>query len=528
MREGWRVVPIDTEEVRSPGWWMKRLSIRLADPARARRLQLLWDYHRGHAPLPVGSENARSVFQAFQKKARSNFGELIVSAVSERMTPVGFRTALDSDATGDKEVGQLWKQSGLDVTAGDVHDHMLALGEAFVIVGAVDEDTGAPTITFEDPRYMVSEQDAANERKMLAAMKLIYDDVSQEDRAYLYLPGQVWVARRAVPKTRSATSTISQPQPYQRRAPIMFDGRSWEWDTDRSGALEHGRIPVVRFVNKYGMGEFEAHTDLLDRINKEILDRLVISAMQAFRQRAIKNMPTTYPEDYPDQSKAGQPIDYDKMFSADPAALWLLPEDAEMWESAFMDLRPILEAVKDDLEHLAAVTRTPLHMLSAGGVNQSAEGASLAREGLTFKVEDRQKRTGHPWAQVMSLALLVMGEQSRADMAKLQTIWARADRLSLTEKADAAVKLAQILPLRTLLIMILDMPPDEADRAMSEIEEQRLVALIQAQALGAAAGQPGQQQGQGGQPAVAASTPSSGPPVQQQPSRELVAAGAGR
>ncbi len=478
-------MPIDTEVVRSPGWWMRRLSAKLTDQVRRERLQMLWNYHRGHAPLPAGSENARSAFEAFQRKARSNFAELVVSAVSERMTPVGFRTAVDDDATGDAEVGSLWQRAGLAVTAGDVHDHVLALGEAFVIVGDVDEETAAPVITFEDPRYMVCETDAANDRKVLAALKVIYDDVEQEDRAYLYLPGEVWVARRKAPSysTLSRLNDVYRPQPYQRRDPVMFDGRSWDWDKDRSGRLPHNRIPVVRFVNKYGMGEYEPHTDLLDRINKLILDRMVIAAMQAFRQRAIKNMPTVYPEDHP---LAGQPIDYDDLFSADPAAVWLLPPEAELWESALTDLTPILSAVRADLEHLAAVTRTPMHMLGPAGENQSAEGASLAREGLTFKVEDRQSRTSHPWTQVISLALLQLGQQERADMAKLQTIWARADRLSLAEKADAASKLAGILPLRTLLITVMDMTPAEADRTMSEREEEQLVLQMQAAAAAAA------------------------------------------
>lgn len=486
-------MPIDTQVVRSPGWWMRRLSAKLADPVRRDRLQLLWNYHRGHAPLPSGSDNARSAFESFQKKARSNFAELVVSAVSERMTPVGFRTAVDDDATGDAEVGNLWQRAGLAVTAGDVHDHMLALGEAYVIVGDLDDETEAPVITFEDPRYMVCETDAANDRKVLAALKVIYDDVAQEDRAYLYLPGEVWVARRPTPSysTLSALSDIYRPQPYQRREPAMFDGRAWEWDGERSGRLPHNRIPVVRFVNKYGMGEYEPHTDLLDRINKLILDRMVIAAMQAFRQRAIRNMPTAYPDDHP---LAGQPIDYDDLFSADPAAVWLLPADAELWESALTDLTPILSAVRADLEHLAAVTRTPMHMLGPAGENQSAEGASLAREGLTFKVEDRQSRTSHPWTQVISLALLQLGQKDRADMAKLQTIWARADRLSLSEKADAASKLKDILPLRTLLITVMDMTPAEADRTMSEREEELLVAQMQAAAAAAAAG-PDQQGG---------------------------------
>lgn len=486
-------MPIDIEVARSPGWWMKRLFNMLVDRRRRVRLQLLLDYHRGHAPLPQGAENARAAFEAFQRKARSNFAELIVSAMSERMTPVGFRTAVDDDATGDAEVGALWVRSGLDVTSADVHDFMLALGEAFVIVGPMDEETGAPLVTCEDPRFMVADVDPANPRRVLAALKVLHDDAAQEDRAYLFLPGEVHVAVRKA-TAADLPSGLSTYGSRERLGPLLaFDARSWSWADDRSGTLPHQRIPVVRFVNKYGLGEYEAHLDLLDRVNHQILQRMVIATMSAFRQRAIKNLPMVYPEEHP---KAGQEIDYNEIFVADPAALWQLPKDAELWESAVTDLRPILDAVKDDLEHLASVTRTPMHMLSPAGVNQSAEGASLAREGLVFKVEDRIARTGHPWAQVMSLALLHADQSERADLSKLQTIWAPAQRLSLSERADAVAKLQGLLPKRTMLITVLGMSPAEADRTMTEIADEQVLAAQMQQALfgttqpGAAPGAP--------------------------------------
>jgi len=476
-------IEIETEVARSPGWWMQRLFNMLIDRRRRARLQGLLNYHRGQAPLPQGAENAREAFEAFQRKARSNFAELVVSAMSERMIPVGFRTAVDDDASGDAEVGALWGRAGLDVTSADVHDLMLALSEAYVIVGGMDDETGAPLVTCEDPRFMVAADDPANPRRLLAALKVLHDDAEQQDRAYLYLPGQVLVAVRKA-TVADLPSGLSTYGSQERLGPLLgFDPRSWTWDEQRSGKLPHDRLPVVRFKNKYGLGEYETHLDLLDRINHQILQRMVIATMQAFRQRAIMGLPMVYPEGHP---KAGQEINYNELFTADPAALWQLPKDAELWESATNDLRPILDAVKSDLEHLSAVTRTPLHMLTAAGVNQSAEGASLAREGLVFKVEDRINRTSYPWAQVMSLALLHAGQPERADLSKLQTIWAPAQRLSLLERADAVSKMKDVLPRRTLYIDVIGMSPADADRTMSEVADEQVLAAQVQQALLAA------------------------------------------
>lgn len=331
---------------------------------------------------------------------------------------------------------------------------------------------------------MVAEADPANPRRLLAALKLVYDEVAGEDRAYLFLPGAVHVAARRMRRGEPSGTVVAGRN--RRDAPLfLFDPRGWDWLTDRQVSLPHGRIPVVRFLNKYGKGEYETHLDALDRINHQILQRMVVATMQAFRQRAVSGLPLVYPEDHPN---AGQEIDYSDVFTADPAALWQLPDTAKMWESQQVDLRPILDAVKDDLEHLASVTRTPMHMLSPAGVNQSAEGASLQREGLVFKTEDRIARTSYPWAQTMSLVLLHADQPDRADLADLETIWAPAERLSLAERAAAAQQLAGLLPKRTLLITVLGMSPAEADRTMTEIADEQLLAMQVQSAMLAATG----------------------------------------
>jgi hypothetical protein len=84
-----------------------------------------------------------------------------------------------------------------------------------------------------------------------AALKVVYDDTTDEDRAYLYLPGQILVARNT--KTQRAASSI---QAGTSRAPALYlDPNTWEWDQQRSGAVQHGRMPVsgsptrTRWVN---------------------------------------------------------------------------------------------------------------------------------------------------------------------------------------------------------------------------------------------------------------------------------------
>jgi hypothetical protein len=482
-------VPINVDVRDSPGWWMKREFDRLNDRERRTRLWKLHNYYRGEPPLPQGADAARESYAAFVKHARSNFAKLIVAALTERMSPVGFRTSADDDVTGDAEAAAVWERAGMVVVAADTHNKMGAMSESYVIVGEVDEETGAPTITAEDPRTMVGEPDPVNPNRLIAVLKVLHDDAAEETRAYLYLPAvlsgggrsRVFVARR-----QSRTSIVPDltwcPRPGQLVAPtIPFDPRGWEWHPDLGGEqgqeLLHDRMPVVRFLNEDGAGEFEPHLPILDRINHQILQRMVIATMQAFRQRAVRGLPL--------RDENGKEIDYSDVFTMDPAALWQLPATAEMWESGQIDLRPILSAVEADVQHLAAVTRTPMHMLMPSGVNQSAEGASMQREGLVFKTKDRLARTGHPWARVMSLAFLQLGKPEKADLATLQTLWAPAERLSLSERADAATKAVNDIPRRSRLIEIWGFTPTQADRMMTEWADDQLLAAQIAQATAA-------------------------------------------
>jgi hypothetical protein len=470
-------VPIADVETRgAPGWWLARLFAGLQDRRRRNRLKDLHLRYHGRPPLPETADAAREIFYQFQKKSRTNFSELIVSAVSERMTVAGFRAGDDAlTESGDSDAGELWERAGLNVTSSDCHDLMLNLGEAFVVVGEVDPDTDAPVVTVEDPRQMIAATDPVNPRRLIASLKVLHDPVVEQDQAYLYLPGRYFgpgqPAQIRVATREAKVSGLDS---------LPFNAGAWTWNNEMSGELAHPRMPVIRFLNKDAVGEYEKHTELLDRINHQTLQRMVIATMQAFRQRAVMGLPV--------EDDDGNEIDYAGVFTMDPAALWQLPETAKMWESGQVDLTPILAAVKDDVTQLAAVTRTPMHMLLPAGVNQSAEGANLAREGLVFKARDRIERTRTPWAQVMGLCMLQY-EGADVDLGRISTMFASPERLSFAERADAASKAQNDVPRRSRLIHIWQFTPAEADRMMSEWEEEQLAAAAAAAAVAADAGQ---------------------------------------
>jgi hypothetical protein len=440
---------IDPSAPMSPGWWFARLLQQLANEQSRRNL--LECYYRGDPPLPWGPENSRASFQRFQSKARANWSALIVDAVRERMQPVGFRTGASDDVLGDSEAWRIWQANNLDADSDLVHRAQLSMADAYAIVGGVDDSIGAPLITPEDPRQVTTVADPVNRRRVVAALKVFADDVHDADLAYLYLPGEVW---RAVRRRPAGAPSVS------------LDVGGWEWYDRTPQRLPAPVVPVVRFANRLSLtgaslGEFEDVLSEIDRINLMLLQRLSVAVMQAFRQRAVTGLRMT--------DAQGNPIDWTDVFEQSPGAVWGLPEGVNLWESGGVDLTPLLESVKADIRDLAAVTRTPMHYLFPDAANGSAEGASMMREGLIFKVNDRNVQTGESWEQVMSLAFLFAGDAARADRRDLEVLWSPPDRTSVAERYSAAAQAqAAGVPWRTIMTEILQFSPQQVARMESE------------------------------------------------------------
>lgn len=451
---------IDTQTIDSPGWWLKQLMSKLED--RRKGYQILDNYYCG-AP-PIMSPYNKQIQEAYTRlmvMSRMNYAELVVEAVRERMNPNGFLLQNGEDKEGSALAWEIWQRNRLDADGMLVHRAMLSMGKAYVIVGTKN---GFPLITPEDPREVITACDPTDRRVSIAALK-VYEDVNYGTNiAKLFLPGVVYTA--IGPKSTSVDNRAVVDQ-------------SWTFTT-RETTLT-GIVPVVEFVDNpnmfgKGYGEFEKHLGILDRISYTILNRLEIATMQAFKQRGISGVPDTDAE--------GVEIDYSNVFKSDPGAMWLLPEGSSIWESGQVDLNGIRSAVKDDVQDLAAVTRTPLFYLTPDAANGSAEGASLAREGLVFKTKDRIRQTSESWEQVISLAFRYAGDSTRADNVKTEVLWDDPERYTLSERFDAATKAqAAGVPWRTVMSTVLQYTPTQID----EMEMERAGDALQASALAAPA-----------------------------------------
>lgn len=442
----------------TPEQWLNRLAAQM--DLRKIRLRLLRSYLDGDAPLPEGAEGVREAYRAFQRISRTNYGEVATDAVGERMTASTIRVGDNAD--DDDVARDIWNSNRLDIWSGDVHRDMLGLSKGYVIVQP-DLDSGDVEIVYQRPEQAFVEHDPSRPDKRRAGVIIYRDDVYDTDHAYLHLPGKVWHY------SRMAYSSILQTG--RKQFIETFQG-GWGADLDFNGDDNAGKstslkaVPIIPFINRAELSEFEPHIDLLNRINWTILQRLVITAMQAYKQRAIKG-------DLPEKDEDGNAIDYGELLKPGAGNVWTLPDGVELWESGQTDLTGILESVKSDILMFAAVTRTPMSSLMPESQNQSAEGATFAREGLVFKADDRIARASASWAEVMSMAIEI---QTGTAPDKVYVDFQPAERQSMAERYDALSKAGNDVPWRTKMTDILGFSGDKVDRMAAERAEDAMLA----------------------------------------------------
>lgn len=399
-------------------------------------LQVLDDYRQGDPPLrPDIHSGWKPYVRQFIRMGRLNMADSIVTSTANRLQLRDFRTSAADDELGDLQARAIMRRNGLKVVSRDVHEMTLTMGEAYTLITPPTAKRDYALITAEDPRQMIAALDPAT-GEVLAAIKQFRNEWDDEDLTYLYLPGLVRMARR------QGRSLLNDSR-------FRLDEKGWTFDDSKDQTVPGNEVPVAVFRNRDGVGEFERHLDALDRINDKIFDEWWIAKIQAFRQRAVKNLPDTKDELQSDGSVKEVPVaddEYDDMFTASPDEMWQVPGDVDFWESATVDLTPITNAVEKDRQRVAAATQTPLHTITPDAAAGSAEGASLQREEHVFKCEDRQDRFTPPWARTLSLAFAFQGDVARAEISEIDPMWAPVVRYSLSEKASAAAQAAGSLP----------------------------------------------------------------------------------
>ena len=433
-------------EVGGDEWYADKLKKKITD--RRERVDKVDQRLESLEDLPANTAGKNLVvFNRLREMARLNFADQLVSTVVDRDIPK-MLSSTDSEVRGwitetwdDSMMGEQWEQLSHNRTA---------YGEGFITVLEPDEFEPNPAYHVTGPKKTSVIMDALRPGRVKYALTLGTSEDDLFDTMILHAPG------------------------YYRKATFDKTAKKAEWEWEGRQPLKTTFCPVVPFRTRDGFGVFEKHIPTLDRINHTLLQRLVITVMQAFRQRAIQgDFPGTYPEDHPE---AGKPIDWDKMFEGGPDALWLLPKDAQMWESKEADIRPLTEAIKSDLEHLASATSTPLYVIAPDAANGSAAGATLADKTFTSKIGRLQSTATAQLRHMFRIGRELAGLE--ADIPGFRVMW--QDEGIVTNDQAQAAKAAKEggMSHRFIAERVFGMTPEEAQAELAYMNEQRMSTVL--------------------------------------------------
>lgn len=474
-----------------PMFWLTRLAQGLID--RQPRYELLESYVVGRHPVPSGDARYVKALREMQEKAKTNYVGLVTNAPCERMEVVGFRFGDDAEDSGDEDANKMWQANDMDLMSGIAHTTAATFSRCYILVSPPSEEGGEPVFTVEDPRITIVEHDPAQMRKLRAGLRMWHDDIIGRAIAVVYLPNGIHYFRGNL-------NAWYKNIDYDLLRERVTSAGSWEYVGSEPNII--GEVPIVPINWRPGlhgtsMAEAEEGFSIQDRINATVLDRMIISRSQAYKQRWAKGV--TIPKDDAGRPKAP--------FDPGSDILWAVADrDAMFGEFREADIRQILEAVRDDVGDLAAITKTPPHYLLGEIVNASGDALKAAETGLVSKTKQRIRSAGLAWEKVIRLGFAYKGDE-RAKSEVAETIWADPESRSRAELADAILKETQMGLPPEMAFERLGLTPAQVTRAMQLMRAKEMRDAM----LMAASGQMNPQRpGQPGQAKPASQKPAPG------------------
>ena len=396
-------------------------------------------YYDGAHNLAFAGEKFLEAFGGLFGAFADNWCGVVANAVEERLTVQGFR--VNQEATADTTAKKIWESNELDLQSSMGHLDGLISGAFYATVWTGDTDI--PEITVESAATTIVECHPKIRRRRTAALRMYVADDGYE-HAELFFPDEVYLYRSRA-----------------KRSGIVWDTTRTQWvaedqldvasTLDVNGAMPnpYGVVPVVEFLNlprltishRAGWGahsELASVIPLQDAANKLVADMLVASEFAAFPQRYL----TGYtPDDELDATGKPTGRTLAPSFRSGPGKTWWLEEEnAKFGQFAAADLSSSVASITLIVQHIASISATPPHYLSAGADRLSGESIKSAESGLVSKARRKARTWGAGWEEVIRLAGLVSGDTSLSGAESMETIWRDPETRTESEHVDAVVK----------------------------------------------------------------------------------------
>jgi hypothetical protein len=412
------------ENIGSPEWWVRRLYKQLT--ARRPELQFYDDYYTGNHPLPWLAPQAREEFRRILEMTRANVMGLVCDATVERVHVEGFR--FGEDAKSDADSWRIWQGNNLDSDSDIGWLESCIGGISYFMVEPNEVDSTLPRIALEHGSQAITEAVPGNRRLRKAGLKLFVDDWTGLLNATLFLMDDT-MTTMAVFKYEADNpheGTLSDPEWRRRTVP----GEEW------GGAAQLAAIPLVPIRNNPrlltgGRSELYDLTDIQDRINKTLADRLITQDYGAFPQKWAVAWPQEDEEGHPNTIDIGR----NRMVTTEV-------EQTKFGQFTAAELDPYSNAKREDVKDIASRSRTPAQYLLGEMSNVNGETLKASESGLIAKVRQRMRPWGEAAEEAMRLARILGGVAGDQDPF-METVFANPEFRTEGEVTDAAIKRLQ-------------------------------------------------------------------------------------
>ncbi|MFT4281184.1 phage portal protein [Microbacterium sp.] len=354
-----------------------------------------------------------------------NLALFAVDVYDNRLDIEGFRIGSNrSNREADNDVEDVWQENLGPFIHQQAHREGLALSRAYAMVGPAENEDDAPVITVESPFDAIHEDDPRTKR-VKHGVKRWTDLDKVQWMTYLHENGS---------------------RTWRRK------GRDWvedEYDTHDFGvcslvplindARVLGRSRPGKFDQRLGRSVFHPIISPLDALNKIASDMMVSAEFHALPRRWGTGLTET---DFVDE-KTGEALNTYSMIAG---RMWgSSSEKAKFGQFPEAALTNFHDTIKLLMQIIAMQLGLPSHYLLFQGDNPpSADAIRSSEAQLVKRAERKQRALSAGWETVQRLVLLELGRDQEAKPSMIETLWRDPSTPTISQKADAIVKLVQV------------------------------------------------------------------------------------
>jgi hypothetical protein len=433
-----QVPTIAGQNAQSPDWWVARLYGQISE--RRKYLDFFSDYYEGDHPLPWLAPQARAEFKRIMSMTRSNYMGLVVDAMVERIHVEGFK--LGGQETSDDASWNIWQVNDMDSMSDQGWLEAAVGGCAYFMVEPNLVDSANPIMRVEHGSQAITENYPGS-RIRKAGLKTWVDDWTGLLNATLFL------MRDPTPTTAPAMFVFK----YQAEAPSSGSTTKPDWQRRTVAGEAWGANTQIPFVPLRpiennprlltgGRSELYDLTDIQDRVNKTLADRLVTQDYGSFPQKWAIGWPSE--DDQGNENKVD--VGRNRMMTTD------VPKtEAEFGSFTTADLKGYNDSKHEDVKDIASRSRTPAQYLLGEMANVNGDTLKASESGLIAKVKERMRNYAEAAEEAMRMARFLAGiSGDPVSESRMETIFANPEFRTEGEITDAAIKRRQtgITPLR--------------------------------------------------------------------------------